>query len=111
MLNIHTLYKQISFSWQENNYNFPYFAPYWAPKGDSPFIWTNLNPHPPNMFPTKFDWNWPSGSRLKEKVNRRTDGRTDAGKIEIKVKNRDFESLIFVISYATRYTQNIIPLL
>jgi len=25
---------------------FPYFAPYWA----SPFIWTNLNPHPHARF-------------------------------------------------------------
>jgi len=38
--------------------NFPYFAPYWA----SPFIWTNLNPHPPSMFPAKFGWNWAGGS-------------------------------------------------
>jgi len=27
--------------------NFPYFASFWASKGASPFIWTNLNPHPP----------------------------------------------------------------
>jgi len=42
--------------------NFPYFAPYWAPKGTSPFIWTTLNPHPPSMFLVKFGWNCPSGS-------------------------------------------------
>jgi len=41
---------------------FPYFAPYWAPKETSRFIWTNLNPHTPSMIPTKFGWNWPSGS-------------------------------------------------
>jgi len=41
---------------------FFYFAPYWASKGASPFIWTNLNPHPTSMFPAKFGWNWPSGS-------------------------------------------------
>jgi len=39
----------------------------------SPFIWTNLNPHPPSMFPIKFGWNWLCGSW--EKVNRWTDGR------------------------------------
>jgi len=33
-----------------------------APKGASPYIWTNLNSHPPIVFPTKFGWNWPSGS-------------------------------------------------
>ena len=27
-----------------------------------PFIWTNLNPHPPRMLCAKFGWNWPSGS-------------------------------------------------
>jgi len=33
-----------------------------APKGASPFIWTNLNPHLSSMFPINFGWNWPSGS-------------------------------------------------
>jgi len=42
--------------------NFPYFSPYWAPKGASPFIWTTLNPHLPSMFPANFGWNWHSGS-------------------------------------------------
>jgi len=41
---------------------FPYFATYWAPKVASPFIWTNLNPHPPSMCSAKFGWNWPCGS-------------------------------------------------
>jgi len=41
---------------------FPYFAPYWAPKGASPFIWTNRNSHSPSMFLIKFGWNWPIGS-------------------------------------------------
>jgi len=36
--------------------------PYWTPKEVSPFIWTNMNPHPPCMFPTKFGWNWLSSS-------------------------------------------------
>jgi len=45
--------------------------PYWAPKGPSPFIWTNLNPHPPGMFSAKFGWNWPSGS-WEEFVYRKT---------------------------------------
>jgi len=31
----------------------PYFAPDWAPKGSSPFNWTNLYPHPPIMLPAK----------------------------------------------------------
>jgi len=33
------------------------FAPYWAPIGASPLIFTNLNPHSPKMLPTKFGWN------------------------------------------------------
>jgi len=33
---------------------FPYFVPYWAPKGASPFILTNQNPHLPRMFPAMF---------------------------------------------------------
>jgi len=37
--------------------NVLYFAPYWAPKGASPINWTNLHPHPPSIFPTKFGWN------------------------------------------------------
>jgi len=28
--------------------------PYWAPKWASPFIGTNLNPYPPDMFSVKF---------------------------------------------------------
>jgi len=32
--------------------HFPYFAPYWAPKVANPFIWTNLNPHPPSIPPS-----------------------------------------------------------
>jgi len=39
----------------------PLFAPYWAPVGASPLIFTNLNPHFPKMLPTKFGWNWFSG--------------------------------------------------
>jgi len=31
---------------------FTLFCPYW----------TNQNPHHPSIFPTKFGWNWPSGS-------------------------------------------------
>jgi len=34
---------------------FPYFAPCWATKWARPFIWTNLNRHPPTTFPNKFD--------------------------------------------------------
>jgi len=58
--------------------NFHYFDPDWDPKGASPFIWTNLNPYSPDMFPTKFGWNWPSGS-WEEIVWRKImtpDGRT-----------------------------------
>jgi len=44
---------------------FPYFAPYWTPKGVSPFTGTNLNPHPPSMLSSRFVWNWYSGSYLK----------------------------------------------
>jgi len=32
----------------------PLFASYGAPIGASPFIFANLNPHSPNMLPTKF---------------------------------------------------------
>jgi len=39
----------------------PLFAPYWAPKGASPLIITNLNPHSPKMIPTKFGSNQFSG--------------------------------------------------
>jgi len=46
--------------------NCHYFAPYWAPKGASPFIWINLNPHASGMFPTKFARNWFSGSWEKD---------------------------------------------
>jgi len=48
----HAKYQYIlaSGSWEEDflkiYQNFPDFAPYWAPKGASPFLWTNLNPHP-----------------------------------------------------------------
>jgi len=31
--------------------NVSYFAPYLAPKGASPFICTNLNPHSQSCFP------------------------------------------------------------
>jgi len=37
------------------------FAPYGAPIGVSLFIFVNLNPHFPKMFPTKFGWNQFSG--------------------------------------------------
>jgi len=37
--------------------NFPFFAPYWAPKGASPCIWTNMNPHHAGIFLTKFALN------------------------------------------------------
>jgi len=30
--------------------NFHYFASYWALKGTSPFIWTDLNPYPQAWF-------------------------------------------------------------
>jgi len=42
--------------------NFHIVTPYWAPKGTSPFIYTNMNHHLLSMFPTKFGWNWPIGS-------------------------------------------------
>jgi len=48
----------------------------------------------PLMFPTKFGWNWfLRRSRLKEKVNGRTDGQTDAGQIEMAIakKEKDYQ--------------------
>jgi len=35
----------------------PFSAHYWAPIGASPLICTHLNPHSPNMPPTKFGSN------------------------------------------------------
>jgi len=55
--------------------NFPYFAPYWTPKGVSPLFEQTESPSP-SMFPAKFGWNWLSGS-WEEDVWRkvwRTDG-------------------------------------
>jgi len=46
----------------KNYQSFPYFAPHCASKRASPFIWTNLNPYFPSMFPSNFGWNWPNGS-------------------------------------------------
>jgi len=35
---------------------YAYFAPYWAPKGFSTFILTNLNSQPTTKFSTKFEF-------------------------------------------------------
>jgi len=43
--------------------HFPYFAPYWAPKGASPFIRTNLNPLSQRIIHTKYQCILASGSR------------------------------------------------
>jgi len=51
--------------------------------GPSPIIWTNLNPHPYPCFPPSVKlakW-FLRRSCSKEKVNRRTDGQTDARQI------------------------------
>jgi len=39
----------------------PYFTPYWALIGASPFIFANLNPHFPKTLPSKFGSNQFSG--------------------------------------------------
>jgi len=39
----------------------PLSAPYWAPIGASPLIFTDLNPHSPKILPTKLGINQFSG--------------------------------------------------
>jgi len=62
---IHTKYQWIpaSGSWVEDFWKFIKNILIRPIKGASPFIWTNLNPHPKRIFPSKFCWNWLSGFR------------------------------------------------
>jgi len=49
-----------------------FFAPYWASKGASPFIWTNLSPSPKHLSYQvwlKLAYWFLRRSHLKEKVN------------------------------------------